>query len=216
MKKILKKINNENFIFDHSGAIFFKSLETLIFSDLHLGKSLSFLNEGNLIPPYDLDETLIRLEKIIKKYKPKKLISLGDSFHENKSIKYISESHINLLNNLLQNIEVTWIEGNHDSNLLLKENILGDFKNYHKLKSFKFIHSKSKISSKKTFEFSGHFHPKISIKFNGLKYSYKCFILTDNFCILPSFGTFTGGLDIKSKEFVKILPLKKKNFYYRK
>ena len=59
MKKILKKINNENFIFDHSGAIFFKSLETLIFSDLHLGKSLSFLNEGNLIPPYDLDETLI-------------------------------------------------------------------------------------------------------------------------------------------------------------
>ena len=109
MKKILKKINNENFIFDHSGAIFFKCLETLIFSDLHLGKSLSFLNEGNLIPPYDLDETLIRLEKIIKKYKPKKLISLGDSFHENKSIKYISESHINLLNNLLQNIEVTWI-----------------------------------------------------------------------------------------------------------
>ena len=124
MKKILKKINGENFIFDHSGAIFSKSLETLIFSDLHLGKSLSFLNNGNLIPPYDLDETLIRLKKIIKRYKPKRLISLGDSFHENKSITYISKAHINLLNNLLQNIEVTWIEGNHDSNLLLKENIL--------------------------------------------------------------------------------------------
>ena len=64
----------------------------------------------------------------------------------------------------------------------------------------------------KKFEFSGHFHPKVRLKFNKINYSYKCFVLTNNFCILPSFGTYTGGLDIKSNELKNIIPLKKTIF----
>ena len=78
-----------------------------------------------------------------------------------------------------------------------------------KRKNFKFVHSKSEIDELNIFEFSGHYHPKVTLKFNGLNYSYKCFILTDSFCILPSFGTYTGGLDIKSNTLKKILPVNK-------
>ena len=91
----------------------------------------------------------------------------------------------------------------------MKEKIPGEFKEGYILKKFRFVHSKSKINNDH-FEFSGHFHPKISFRLNGLKYSYKCFVLTKNFCIMPSFGTFTGGLDIKSDELQKILPDSKK------
>ena len=110
---------------------------------------------------------------------------------------------------LLRKIDITWIEGNHDSNLLFKNQLIGNFKNFHKLRNFKFVHSKSKINEVNIFEFSGHYHPKINLKFNGLNYSYKCFVLTENFCILPSFGTYTGGLDIKSNTIQKILPTNK-------
>ena len=209
MESIKKNIKGEKFVFDKSGSIFLEDLNTLIFSDLHLGKSLSFANLGNFIPPFDLDETLLNLKSIIEKYKPKRLISLGDSFHENKSIHKMERKYVNIINNLLHKIDITWIEGNHDSNLLFKEKIQGNFKNFYKLKNFKFVHSKSEIDELNIFEFSGHYHPKVTLKFNGLNYSYKCFILTDNFCILPSFGTYTGGLDIKSNALKKILPINK-------
>ena len=209
MESIKKNIRGEKFIFDKSGSIFLENLKTLIFSDLHLGKSLSFADHGNLIPPFDLDETLLNLKNIIERYKPKRLISLGDSFHENKSIQKMKRKYVYIINNLLRKVDITWIEGNHDSNLLFKDKIQGNFKNFYKLKNFKFVHSKSLIDEVNLFEFSGHYHPKITLKFNGVNYSYKCFILTDNFCILPSFGTYTGGLDIKSNALQKILPINK-------
>ena len=209
MESIKKQIKGERFFFDKSGSIFLENLNTLIFSDLHLGKSLSFANQGNLIPPFDLDETLLNLEYVINKYNPKRLISLGDSFHENSSIQNMKRKHIDIINNLFYKTDVTWIEGNHDSNILFKNKLVGSFKNFYKLKNFKFVHSKSEINEVNIFEFSGHYHPKINLKFNGLNYSYKCFVLTENFCILPSFGTFTGGLDIKSNALQKILPINK-------
>ena len=209
MESIKKHIKGEKFVFDKSGSIFLENLNTLIFSDLHLGKSLSFVNQGSLVPPFDLDETLFNLENIIKKYKPKRLISLGDSFHENKSIQNMKGKYINIINNLFHKIDITWVEGNHDSNILFKNKLTGNFKKFHKLKNFRFVHSKSEINEVSIFEFSGHYHPKISLKFNGLNYSYKCFILTESFCILPSFGTYTGGLDIKSNALRKILPINK-------
>ena len=209
MESIKKNIKGEKFVFDKSGSIFLESLNTLIFSDLHLGKGLSFANLGNLIPPFDLDETLLNLKNIIEKYNPKRLISLGDSFHENKSIQKMERKYVNIINNILHKIDIIWIEGNHDSNLLFKDKIQGNFKNFYKLENFKFVHSKSETNELNIFEFSGHYHPKITLKFNGLNYSYKCFILTDSFCILPSFGTYTGGLDIKSSALKKIIPINK-------
>ena len=59
------------------------------------------------------------------------------------------------------------------------------------------------------FEFSGHYHPKYSLKYNGSSYYYKCFVLGENFCILPSFGTYTGGLDVESEELKRVLKNKK-------
>ena len=39
-----------------------------------------------------------------------------------------------------------------------------------------------------------------------MKFSYKCFVLSDQYCILPAFGTYTGGLnieDLKKKQIIK-------------
>ena len=44
-----------------------------------------------------------------------------------------------------------------------------------------------------------------SIKINKSSYSYKCFVVSRDFCILPSFGHFTGGIDVKSQVFSDII-----------
>ena len=54
-----------------------------------------------------------------------------------------------------------------------------------------------------SFEFSGHFHPKVK-SITKVNYFFKMFCVRKNFCILPSFGTYTGGLNINSNTLKKI------------
>ena len=210
MSFIKKNIFEDQIIFDVSGCVFLQSLEILIVSDLHFGKSLSFFEEGNMIPPYDLDETIKNLNHVVLKYKPSKLVFLGDNFHDNHTVKNLSHLYLKKLNLLLNDIETIWIEGNHDYNLKNKKKLNGNFLNYYCIKNYEFVHIKSEVNELNNLQFSGHYHPKTTFKINGVNYQFKCFVLTKNFCILPSFGTYTGGLDINSKTFSQILPLKKK------
>ncbi len=206
---IKKKINNFTLLFDPSGSVFISELRVLVISDLHIGKSHSLAKRGNFLPPFDIDETFAKIKFNINHYNPKKIISLGDSFHETSTLELINKNYIANLNKIFKNIEVYLIDGNHDAELRFKEKINANFKESLKLNNFNFIHIKNSKILNNLFEFSGHFHPKVTIISNKVRYSFKCFVLGKNFCILPSFGTYTGGLNINSNIFKKILPKKK-------
>ncbi len=196
---VSKIIFNHEFLFDITGSIFFKKYKTLILADLHFGKGISLNDVGNILPLYDFNETIENLKKIIKRYNPSTIISLGDSFHNNNTLLNMTEEQINNIKELTRKIRFIWINGNHDHDLCNKEKIGGEFCNDLKFRKFIFRHIKtSKITDQ--FEFSGHYHPKTYLKINKIKYYYKCFVVGKNFCILPSFGHYTGGIDIKSKE----------------
>tara|TARA_B100001057_G_scaffold165064_1_gene165622 strand:- start:402 stop:1067 length:666 start_codon:yes stop_codon:yes gene_type:complete len=203
---IKKKLVNFSFIFDLSGALFISEINTLVISDLHLGKSFSFAKVGNFLPPYDINETIESVRRLIEKYSPKQIISLGDNFHEPKTLKMIDQIIIKKINETFNQLDMIWIDGNHDGNLKNKNLIYGKFKKNYTFSNLTFTHIKSRKLENNLFEFSGHFHPKISFKHNRINYLSKCFVLGKNFCILPAFGSFTGGLDINSSELKKILP----------
>ena len=118
-------------------------------------------------------------------------------------MKIISKNYIKNLNKVFKNREVFFIDGNHDAKLEYKEKINVIFRESLKLDNFNFTHIKNSKNLKNLFEFSGHFHPKVTIISNKIKYSFKCFVLGENFCILPSFGTYTGGLNINSNVLKK-------------
>ncbi len=54
-------------------------------------------------------------------------------------------------------------------------------------------------------EVSGHFHPKARITVGGRRISCRCFVVDTRRLILPSFGAFTGGLDVFHPAMRKIL-----------
>ena len=87
----------------------------------------------------------------ITNYKPKIIISLGDSFHENSTLKTISKNNIRNINQVFKNREVYFIDGNHDSKLESKEKINVIFKESLKLKNFNFIHVKNTNVGEKFF-----------------------------------------------------------------
>ncbi len=99
---------------DISGALYVPDYETLIIADLHLEQGSSLARRGIHVPPYDTAITLKLLENVVSTANPKRLIFLGDSFHDGEGETRLDESHAVTLRRLTNTYETIWICGNHD------------------------------------------------------------------------------------------------------
>ena len=193
------KFAGETFEILPSGAIFWPSEQILIASDLHLEKGSSFNHKGTFLPPYDSLDTISRLEEMIKITSPKKTLLLGDTIHDKNGLLRMSDEIKENFFSLFKKSTLILISGNHDEELAFPNLKLNP---YYKLRNITFIHE---MSSNESLEISGHFHPMINTKFKGIRIRSSCFVVTKNKIIIPSFGTFTGGLDIKNNGFPDII-----------
>ena len=55
-------------------------------------------------------------------------------------------------------------------------------------------------------EVSGHYHPKARLLASGRRVSRACFVLSGRRLILPAFGCYTGGLDVRAPALARIAP----------
>ena len=175
------------------GFLYWIEKKCAIVSDLHLEKGSSYAVTGQFIPPYDSYETLNRLLGFIKKHKVTKLILLGDTFHDEGAYKRMSIKAKSLFNRIIENYKVIFVLGNHESKMKI------DNLNFHKEYIIDNVHFLHEAVHNNFLQISGHFHPVASIKLSRKKITEKCLIHSNNHLILPSFGEFTGGLNIKNK-----------------
>ena len=192
MKKL--EFCKNTFEIDPHGILIWSKFNTAIVSDLHLEKGSSYAKYGQYLPPHDSLETLINLEKILSNYKIKKIILLGDTFHDENALNRMNTEAQKKLQLLIDRYELILIEGNHDKNVLFD---IPSHKTF-LLNGIEFIHEAT-ISDR--IQISGHYHPSLSIKINGKRVTKKCILQTESKVILPSFGKFTGGLSLNNKIF---------------
>ena len=192
----MKKLDfcQNTFDIDPHGILIWSKLNTAIVSDLHLEKGSSYAKYGQYIPPHDSLETLINLENILSNYKIKKIILLGDTFHDKNALDRMNTKTQKKLKLLTDRYELILIEGNHDKDIFF------DIPSHKKLllNGIEFIHEAT-VDNK--IQISGHYHPTLSIKINGKRVTEKCILQTESKLILPSFGKFTGGLTLNNKIF---------------
>src|SRR5712672_3468212 len=67
---------------DCAGALYWPEEGLLVVADLHLEKGSSFARRGVLLPPYDTAATLARVARLVTRYAPRTVVTLGDSFHD--------------------------------------------------------------------------------------------------------------------------------------
>ena len=72
----------ERLMLDPAGALFWPATSLLVVSDLHLEKGSSFARHGMLLPPWDTHATLDRLALLLRRYRPRLVVALGDCFHD--------------------------------------------------------------------------------------------------------------------------------------
>ncbi len=196
------RLNGAELVPDMSGAVYWPARGTIVVADLHLEKGSAFASTGQLLPPYDSRTTLRKLAGVLDRYRPRRVISLGDSFHDQTAACRLSDQEVGVLKGLIDGTEWIWVAGNHDPAppKTLGGSIVADVVDG----PLQFRHEAG--AGKPTGEVSGHFHPKATVKTRMRHISGQCFVFDGHRLILPSFGAFTGGLSVRDAAIKTLFP----------
>jgi uncharacterized protein len=191
-------INETALVADPAGALYWPSEGVLAIADLHLEKGSSFAKRGVLLPPYDTAATLARLSAVIMRYAPRCVIALGDSFHDGGGPERLADADRTQLRALQVGRDWIWITGNHDPEPA--QNIGGQFGGALAIGGLTFRH----IPSGTAGEIAGHLHPVARVSHRGRAVSRRCFAADALRMVMPAFGAFAGGLNIRDAAFADL------------
>ncbi|MFT4079032.1 ligase-associated DNA damage response endonuclease PdeM [Rhodomicrobium sp.] len=184
-------------VLDGSGAAYVPACGMLIVSDLHLEKGSGAAARGRLVPALDSYDTLARLRRVVEAWRPRRVVCLGDSFHDGAAgARMAAADRAALVSLCALAEEWIWIGGNHDPDA-------PDFCEGVRVMDLRvdgvvLRHEPDKAhqpgTKRVTPEIVGHFHPKARLNAGSASFSGPCFCVSDDLMILPAFGTYTGGL----------------------
>jgi DNA ligase-associated metallophosphoesterase len=183
---------------DPLGALIHEDERTLIVADLHLEKGSSYAKRGVMLPPYDTAATLTRLAVLIARWSPRRVIALGDSFHDNSGLERMAESDHVALAALQAGRDWIWIAGNHDPNIPADAG--GERRPALDIGQLHLRHEPR--AGAQEGEIAGHLHPVARIA--GKR--RRCLITDGSRAVMPAFGAYAGGLNIHDEAFEPLFP----------
>lgn len=194
-----KEINfaEEHWLISSERSLYWPSRQTLILSDLHLGKAAHFRRHGIALPTQVNQRDLDRLEGLLQHYRPRQLIIVGDLLHagQNQEVEGFAA-----LTAAHEQTRFVLIRGNHDRLSDTKLITLGidEVLNELHMGQVYFSHHPFprdgvETSNTPAYFISGHLHPGIVMRLptkNRLR--LPCFARSRTQLILPAFSRFTG------------------------
>ena len=174
-----------------SGALWLEAPRALIVADLHFEKGSSFAARGQMLPPFDTRETLDRLEREIEALSPSVVVFLGDSFHDGGAESRLAATEATRLAALASGRTLVWIVGNHDADG--PRGLPGDVVSGLVVDTLSLVHEPRLGPAPG--EVAGHLHPCAIVAGAGGR--RRCFITDGERLILPAFGAYAGGLNVR-------------------
>jgi uncharacterized protein len=183
-----------------NGALWLPLARLLVVSDLHLGKAARVArNSGMMLPPYEVRDTMTKLDNTINSLRAAHVVCLGDSFDDLQAGVDLPESEKLWLTRLQAGRHWIWVEGNHDPGPL----DLGGVhlaQHFHAGLTFRHIAKVGAIG-----EISGHYHPKATLQTRASAYTAACFLIDKDKVIMPAFGAYTGGLHSQDRALTDLM-----------
>ena len=187
-------------------ALYWPAEQALLVADLHLEKASWFAARGQMLPPYDSRDTLERLADAVRETGARRVITLGDNFHDDAGALRLDHHCTGMLEALTRALDWVWITGNHDEELpkgfggtILPELRIGGVILRHEART-----------GETAPELSGHYHPKLRVNVRNRHIARPCAVMGRSHSgaermILPAFGSLTGGLDANHPEILGAL-----------
>jgi DNA ligase-associated metallophosphoesterase len=167
----------------------------MIVADLHLEKGSSFADRRRpqFLPPYDTRATIERLEQLVARHAPRRVLCLGDSVHDCGAEARMDCGDAARIASLTRGRDWIWIAGNHDpepplswGGSVLREVAVGPIVFRHQ----------ARPGAPEGAEVSGHFHPTAAVATRAARLTARCFAAGDRRVVLPAFGAYAGGLNV--------------------
>ena len=186
-------------------AVFINDMNSLLVSDIHLGKAETFQAFGVPISNRTNHDTLTRLVTLCQQCEPEHLFILGDLFHSQLALsEYVIESWVNFVNEI--NLDIHLIVGNHDRSIAndLSNLLIHCYLDSVDIGNVRLSHEPDPLSNthcslaNQRLNICGHVHPCVRLKTQLDDLRLPCFYLEEqaNRLTLPSFGAFTGGFEV--------------------
>lgn len=180
-----------------SGALWVEGPQALIVADLHLEKGSAYATRGQMLPPYDTRETLRRLEAEAAATAARLVILLGDTFHDRRSEARLAPEDAERLRALACGRTLVWVVGNHDADG--PKALPGEVAAELAIEGLTLRHAPR--AGAQAGELAGHLHPCAKVAAGGGVVRRRCFVTDGERAVLPAFGAYAGGLNVRDAAF---------------
>lgn len=179
-------------------AVYYPARRALLIADAHFGKAAAYRKLGQPVPHGTTQSNLQRLDALLESHLCEQLIFLGDFLHAPGSHAPATLAALLDWRARHRELAITLIRGNHDKragdppvaldfNVVAEPLLLGPFALQHEPQP----HPTHPV-------LAGHVHPVYRLQGKGRQsLRLPCFYLRERMTLLPAFGAFTGGMDIK-------------------
>lgn len=194
----------QEFVLTPGHALYWPRERTLLVADLHLEKGSFFAQAGQMLPPYDSRETLERVAMEVRQTGARRVLTLGDNFHDAGGPTRLEPHAAGMLAALTRALDWVWLTGNHDragpeQHAALQRQLGGTVLAEVELAGIILRHHAQAGEMRP--ELSGHFHPRLAVTVRSRRIRRPCAVVSDGIgnaggrMILPAFGALTGGMD---------------------
>jgi hypothetical protein len=189
---------------DLAGVLYWPEERLLVAADLHLEKGTSYAGSAaRLLPPYDSAQTVARLERLVELYRPLCVVALGDSFHDRRGAARLDEAVAARIRALSDRVDWIWIHGNHDPKPPHRLGGRGAVEIA--IGPLAFRHDAHAERPQEGGEVIGHYHPVASVSTRGRSFRRRCFAIGRHRLLLPAFGAYAGGLNVREAAIRRLL-----------
>ena len=196
-------------------ALYWVRERTLLIADLHLEKGSFFAQAGQMIPPYDSRETLERVAAAIRETGARRVITLGDNFHDAAGADRLEPHAAGMLDALTRAVDWVWITGNHDEGGADATSRIGGTTTA-ELEIGGMVLRHQALPGERRPELSGHYHPRLSVTVRQRTIRRPCAVIATGArgggdstggqrMILPAFGAYTGGMNAADPAIIEAL-----------
>lgn len=185
----------QEFALAPSRALYWAEERALLVADLHLEKASWYAQRGQMLPPYDSRETLSRVADALRATGARRVLCLGDNFHDSHGPARLEPHAAGMLDALMRATDWVWITGNHDTKdtSVEAESLKAPGLPELTVRGIALRHEAR--PGETGLELSGHFHPKFAVTARGRRVARPCAVASERRLILPAFGALTGGMD---------------------
>jgi DNA ligase-associated metallophosphoesterase len=184
-------IEGEELLLLPERAVYWPGQQTLLVADAHFGKAPAA--RAGAPARSSTAESLSRLDRILARHPVKRLVFLGDFFHDRNSKTEATLARLAAWRESHDRLELVLVRGNHDGRAGdppqdLRVRVVPE---PFRLDPFSLCHEPSE--SKKGYAIAGHLHPAIVLRGRADdRTRLPCFWIASDYAVLPAFGDLDG------------------------